>query len=56
MVQNPLRLLKRGFANYSEEDNRIVRGAGKQAEREIERDRRLDIDEEARIGQCFFQV
>ena len=49
MAQNPLRLLKRGFANYTEDDGRIVMAAGKQAKRDIERDRRLDIDEEARI-------
>ncbi|MES2354830.1 MAG: site-specific integrase [Pseudomonadota bacterium] len=49
MAQNPLRMLKRGFATYTEDDNRHVIAAGKKAKVDIERDRRLDVDEEKRI-------
>ena len=49
MAQNPLRLLKRGFATYTDDDNRFVLGAGMKAKADIERDRRLDVDEEQRI-------
>lgn len=49
MAQNPLRLLKRGFATYTNDDNRVLLGAGKKAKHDIERDRRLDMGEEARI-------
>lgn len=49
MAQNPLRLLKRGFATYTEEDSKLVIAAGKQPKIDIERDRRLDADEEHRI-------
>jgi integrase len=63
MAQNPLRLLKRGFATYTDDDNRFVLAAGMQAKRDVERDRRLDVDEEERIlsvlaanpdGKAFF--
>ena len=49
MAQNPLRLLKRGFATYSEEDGRHLQQSGKQAKCDAERDRRLAPDEEACI-------
>ena len=49
MAQNPLRLLKRGFATYTDDDNRVLLAAGKKGKRDIERDRRLDGDEEGRI-------
>lgn len=49
MAQNPLRLLKRGFSTYTEEDGKFVRAAGKKAKHDVERDRRLDADEEVRI-------
>lgn len=49
MAQNPLRLLKRGSATYTDDDNRLVIAAGKKAKRDVERDRRLDGDEENRI-------
>jgi len=49
MAQNPLRLLKRGFATYTEEDRKIVIAAGKQPKFDTERDRRLEPEEEARI-------
>jgi integrase len=48
MAQNPLRLLKRGFSSYSDEDQRFLAG-GKKVKHDEERDRRLDSDEEARI-------
>jgi integrase len=63
MAQNPLRLLKRGFATYTDDDNRFVLAAGMQAKRDVERDRRLDVDEKERIlsllaanpdGKAFF--
>jgi integrase len=49
MAQNPLRLLKRGFATYTDDDNRLLAAAGKEGKCDIERDRRLDADEEQRI-------
>lgn len=49
MAQNPLRLLKRGFSTYSVEDLRALEAAGKLGKEDVERDRRLDIDEEKRI-------
>jgi integrase len=49
MAQNPLRLLKRGFATYTEDDNKHVTAVGKKPKVDIERDRRLDGDEEHRI-------
>lgn len=49
MAQNPLRLLKRGFAGYTEEDQRFLVVTGKAAKRDVERDRRLGADEEERI-------
>ncbi|MDB5932917.1 MAG: hypothetical protein JWQ01_261 [Massilia sp.] len=44
-----LRLLKRGFSTYSDEDRHHLASEGKEAKRDIERDRRLDADEEVRI-------
>ena len=49
VAQNPLRLLKRGYATYSEEDRRQLALEGKGGKFDIERDRRLDVDEEVRI-------
>ena len=49
MIQNPLRLLKRGFATYTEEDKKRVIAAGKTPKVDIERDRRLDPAEEKQI-------
>lgn len=49
MVQNPLRLLKRGFATYTDQDAAILAKAGKQAREDVERDRRLLPDEEKSI-------
>lgn len=46
---NPLRLLKRGFATYTAEDKRFVLSKGGKAKIDIERDRRLEADEEKRI-------
>lgn len=49
MAQNPLRLLKRGFATYTEADTQHLAAQGKQPKHNVERDRRLHEDEEARI-------
>ena len=49
LAQNPLRLLKRGFSAYSDEDRRHLASEGKTGKYDTERDRRLDVDEEARI-------
>jgi integrase len=51
MAQNPLRLLKRGFATYTDEDRKQLIAAGKTPKMDIERDRRLDAEEETRILQ-----
>ncbi|WP_371763765.1 site-specific integrase [Massilia sp.] len=49
MAQNPLRLLKRGFSTYTEEDEEVLARSGKKPKYDVERDRRLDPDEEADI-------
>lgn len=49
MAQNPLRLLKRGFATYSPEDRRSLASIGLKGKDDAERDRRLAAGEEARI-------
>lgn len=49
MVQNPLRLLKPGFATYTPEDKRQLAGYGLQDKQDVERTRRLDPEEEPRI-------
>jgi integrase len=49
MVQNPLRLLKRGFATYTDQDAAILAKSGKNARTDTERDRRLFPDEENAI-------
>lgn len=49
IAQNPLRQLKRGFSAYSDEDGRHLAGQGKKRKDDVERDRRLDADEEFRI-------
>jgi integrase len=49
MIQNPLRLLKRGFATYSEQDAELLAQSGKEAREDMERDRRLSREEEKAI-------
>lgn len=49
MAQNPLRLLKRGFSAYSDEDVAHLADDGMDGKYDVERDRRLDADEEIRI-------
>ena len=49
MGQNPLRLLKRGFATYTDEDRKVLARQGKDGKENVERDRRLETDEEERI-------
>jgi len=49
LVQNPLRLLKRGFATYTDQDAQILAASGRAAREDIERDRRLSPDEEHEI-------
>lgn len=49
MAQNPLRLLKRGFATYTDEDKKLLQAAGKSPKIDIERDRRLYAEEEKLI-------
>ncbi|RZI40146.1 site-specific integrase [Herbaspirillum sp. HC18] len=49
MAQNPLRLLKRGFATYTEEDKKLLIAAGKAPKVDVERDRRLPAEEESLI-------
>jgi integrase len=47
--QNPLRLLKRGFAAYSDDDAKFMLLKGSMPKADVERSRRLDPDEEERI-------
>jgi integrase len=49
MPQNPLRLLKRGFATYNEADAAALAQTGRTTREDEERDRRLEPDEETRI-------
>ncbi|WP_164557949.1 site-specific integrase [Massilia atriviolacea] len=49
LAQNPLRLLKRGFAAYSVDDERHVLANGGTVKVDTERDRRLDPEEEERV-------
>ena len=49
MAQNPLRLLKRGFATYTEEDKRRLKVAGKEPKVDVERNRRLHSEEEKSV-------
>lgn len=51
MAQNPLRLLKRGFATYTETDAAMLAKKGLKPRVDEERDRRLLPDEERRIRQ-----
>jgi hypothetical protein len=49
MAQNPLRLLKRGFATYTDADAQILAKSGQEIRVDEERDRRLEPEEETRI-------
>lgn len=49
MAQNPLRLLKRGFATYTPEDAAVLAQERKSPRVDIERDRRVSGEEEAVI-------
>lgn len=46
---NPLRLLPRGYSQYTEAEARLLEAKGKEARVDEERDRRLAADEEARV-------
>lgn len=56
LVQNPLRLLRRGFATYTEQDAEVLARSGKEARQDIERDRRLLPGEEPTILQVLHGV
>lgn len=49
LVVNPLRMMPRGFANYSDKETRDLEAAGMQARHNDERDRRLQPGEEDEI-------
>lgn len=53
MVQNPLRLLKRGFSTYTPDDVAFLARQGRGPKFAEERDRRLGIEEEARIREVL---
>lgn len=53
LLANPLRLLKRGFATYTAEDAALAAANGGKTKVDIERNRRLDTHEEARILACL---
>lgn len=48
-LANPLKMLPKRYSAYSERDAAMVRAAGLEPKEDIERDRRLGQDEEARI-------
>lgn len=49
VMANPVRLLPKGYSGYTDRDRTLVEATGKQAKRDIERDRRLHRGEEQRI-------
>ena len=49
LAQNPLRLLKRGFSTYTNEDAEVLARSGRESKYDVERDRRLLPNEEAAI-------
>lgn len=53
MVQNPLRLLKRGFSTYTPDDVAFLARQGRGPKFAEERDRRLGIEEEMRIREVL---
>lgn len=48
-MQNPVRLLPKGYSSYNERDRAMVEAAGKTAKADVSRDRRLNPGEEAKI-------
>jgi len=49
VMQNPVRLLPKGYSSYNERDRAMVEAAGKTAKTDVSRDRRLNPGEEAKI-------
>lgn len=49
VMQNPVRLLPKGYSSYNERDRAMVEAAGKTAKADVSRDRRLNPGEEAKI-------
>lgn len=49
VMQNPVRLLPKGYSTYTELDQRLVEAAGKKPKSDITRDRRLHPGEEEKI-------
>lgn len=48
-MQNPVRLLPKGYSSYNERDRAMVEASGKTAKADVSRDRRLNPGEEAKI-------
>ena len=49
LAQNPLRLLKRGFSTYTDDDRNALARSGKIGKEDVERDMRLSVEDEAAI-------
>lgn len=49
VMQNPVRLLPKGYSSYNERDRAMVEAAGKTAKSDVARDRRLNPGEEDKI-------
>lgn len=49
LAQNPLRLLKRGFSTYTDDDRNALARSGKIGNEDVERDVRLSVEDEAAI-------
>ena len=49
VMQNPVRLLPKGYSSYNERDRAMVEATGKTAKADVARDRRLNPGEEAKI-------
>ena len=50
LAKNPLRQLPRGYASYNDFERKALAERGLDAKEDMERDRRLEADEEARIA------
>lgn len=49
VIQNPVKLLPKGYSSYNDVDRKLAEAAGKEAREDVARDRRLHRGEEARI-------
>lgn len=53
VIQNPVRLLPKGYSTYTDVDQKLVAAAGGEVKEDVARDRRLHRGEEARIVEAL---